>query len=255
VYESYFINEAEINHYIEENLSNSSELCHSITPVDEDNHLKEITMVFKNGLNLSQYLNHYASLSDSQIRDVILDAARGLQLFHSINAASNKGSCIHRDIKPENIMIVMVKGKMNSVILDYGVAKRMDRPAVTRTGTGEYIPPEVNTCKDKSYNHTVDFWALGMTILYMHTKKLPPGTKYTLNKSIPIEAADFIDRCVKLEPGDRFTSAQQMLEHPYLKESPLGFYIKSTFEFDKTVKAAMNPSAYINYKRQYLKLK
>lgn len=65
---------------------------------------------------------------------------------------------IHRDIKPENLLLG-IHGEIK--IADFGwsvhaPASRRD----TLCGTLDYLPPEM--VSGKTYDHTVDFWSVGI---------------------------------------------------------------------------------------------
>ena len=92
---------------------------------------------------------------------------------------------IHRDIKPANLFI---DGFGDYKVGDFGVSKRMDtvHVAFTMTGIGtiSYVAPEVYN--GRSYNNTVDIYALGL-ILY---QLLNCGRIPFLPKTGPFNARD-----------------------------------------------------------------
>ena len=93
------------------------------------------------------------------------------QLCDGIGHA-HKQQVIHRDIKPLNI-IITEDGSVR--ILDFGIAKQMDIRGYTQDGTmgdPDYMAPEQFT-DPKSVRETADIYALGMTIYYMLTRRLP----------------------------------------------------------------------------------
>ena len=74
--------------------------------------------------------------------DISLQVARALEHAH-------QRGVVHRDIKPENILITTVAGQANFVkVLDFGVARVLGQPPLTRVGeeiigTPEFIAPEM----------------------------------------------------------------------------------------------------------------
>ncbi|GLI71825.1 hypothetical protein VaNZ11_017191 [Volvox africanus] len=156
---------------------------------------------------------------------------------------------MHRDIKPENILFT---NEWTLKIADFGVSINMhDERAVTRTGTADYMAPEVERCPLKhapednknnpnlAYTPAIDIWSVGV-LAYEMLVGFPPfvsngpgedsssrqgvaaflaeqATRKTLRfpASISAAAKDFIMATLNENPGDRPT-AQQLLKHPWL---------------------------------------
>lgn len=135
---------------------------------------------------------------------------------------------VHRDIKSNNIKI-SASGQVK--LLDFGIAKAQASPGLTETGsvvgTLEYISPEqlrLGVADARS-----DIWALGVLLYEMATGRMPfeattlgelcekiikvsyaPPSNF--NPLLPPDMALIISRCLKKSPGDRYQSAQQLLQ-------------------------------------------
>ncbi|GLC45898.1 hypothetical protein PLESTF_000710000 [Pleodorina starrii] len=150
---------------------------------------------------------------------------------------------VHRDIKPENLLFTE---SWQLKLCDYGVSicTREER-AVTRTGSREYMAPEVCSCplkrlpednKDNlqlSYGTAVDVWSLGslmyeLLVGFTPFPGGPPARKEGASGSagaalafpggISREARAFIRDCLELDPADRPT-VQQLQEHAWVQEA------------------------------------
>jgi serine/threonine protein kinase/tetratricopeptide (TPR) repeat protein len=104
-------------------------------------------------------------LSVDEMTGITLQIAEGLYKAH-------ENKIIHRDIKPANIFIT----KDGTVkILDFGLAKRIDRTQFTRTGikfgTTDYMSPE--QIKGEKVDRRTDIWSLGIVLYEMLTGQHP----------------------------------------------------------------------------------
>lgn len=77
---------------------------------------------------------------------------------------------IHRDIKSDNIFIDGTKGEVKIGDLGLACTGRQGK-AHSVIGTPEFMAPEMY--KDEDYDHRVDIWAFGMTVLEMVTLEYP----------------------------------------------------------------------------------
>src|ERR1041385_2548070 len=114
-----------------------------------------------------------------EVLDVAIQIAGALEEAHA-------ASIIHRDIKPENVMI---RRNGHVKVLDFGLAKLMERPepeqadteAVTRAlvqtdagmvlGTSQYMSPE--QARGKPVDARTDIWSLGVVMYEMATGRPP----------------------------------------------------------------------------------
>ncbi|MBL8743488.1 MAG: serine/threonine protein kinase, partial [Myxococcales bacterium] len=96
---------------------------------------------------------------------VVAEACAGLHAAHELSDEDGRTQeVVHRDVSPQNLMITY-DGQVK--VLDFGIAKAVDRSAKTATGTlkgkVEYMSPE--QCKAQPLDRRSDVFALG-TLLY-----------------------------------------------------------------------------------------
>ena len=102
------------------------------------------------------------NLMPAQAVDVALQVARALEHAH-------QRGVVHRDIKPENILLTTWNGQNDWVkVLDFGVARLIGQPPLTRIGeeligTPEFIAPEMMAATT-DVAPPVDLYALGIML-------------------------------------------------------------------------------------------
>ncbi|KAI0453499.1 kinase-like domain-containing protein [Xylaria acuta] len=94
------------------------------------------------------------------------DALAGLQVMHN-------GGWTHRDLKPTNIGVVGTPAR--AVLLDVGTSAYLRhgttiKPNPGAVGTIGYLAPELEL---EDYNHSIDIWAMGVTLYYLTYKHHP----------------------------------------------------------------------------------
>jgi hypothetical protein len=114
-----------------------------------------------------------------------LDLAARLELFRQVCSgvqhAHQKG-IIHRDIKPNNVLVGEADGKPVPKVIDFGIAKALERPLTDKTlftefrqfvGTPEYMSPEQADLSLIDVDTRSDVYALGV-MLYELLAGSPP---------------------------------------------------------------------------------
>ena len=97
-----------------------------------------------------------------QAVDIALQVAKALEHAH-------QRGVVHRDIKPENILVTSVGGQSDFVkVLDFGVARVIGQPPLTRVGeeligTPEFLAPEMMSASS-DLTPAVDLYALGIML-------------------------------------------------------------------------------------------
>jgi serine/threonine protein kinase len=149
--------------------------------------------------------------------------ARGVQAAHD-------SKVVHRDLKPANVLLTTppvsesFENKAHAdgralegipKITDFGLARRLDTPGVTRSGaivgTPSYMAPE--QARGEKTGQAADVWSLG-AILYESLTGRPPFTAAT----VPVAL-----KCLEKEPTRRYASAADLADDlgRYLAGEPI----------------------------------
>ena len=107
---------------------------------------------------------------------------------HAVHHAHQKG-ILHRDIKPSNVMVTLHDGVAVPKVIDFGIAKALDRPLVEGTlftrygdmvGTPQYMSPEQAEESGLDLDVRTDIYSLGAVLFELLTGT-PPIEKSTLD--------------------------------------------------------------------------
>jgi tetratricopeptide (TPR) repeat protein len=182
------------------------------------------TMPFVEGDTLRRRLQRRGRFSVAEAVPVLDDTARALAYAH-------RRGVIHRDVKPENIMV----GDDYVLLADFGVAKPIGSGTDVGltspggvVGTPTYMAPE-QVSAEASIDHRVDIYALGI-VAYELLAGEPPFTDRELGPllvahatrepvpiarrrpEVPAALADLVDRCLRKDPSERWSSAEALCQ-------------------------------------------
>lgn len=223
------------------------------------------------GGDLFSYIKKRRRLKEDVAKFFFKQIVEGLAYIH------NAKLVVHRDIKLENILLDAT-GKVK--ICDFGVSRQLKSEQQVmheQCGTPAYIAPEI--LKDKGYSgFKADMWSAGVCLYAMLIGSVPfkaatmaalqdlilkgqydlkfqtSANSNKLNNPkaaaniLSEEVKDLIKRLLTVDPAKRM-SAVQVLEHPWLKDTPPDFDVFTDKEKTLIQKEYMR----LNLKKSHLK--
>jgi hypothetical protein len=203
-----------------------------------------LTMEFVEGQTLEKYLLAHKRVPPRFVAELMTALARALQAAHS-------RSVIHRDLKPSNIMLRETEAGIEPVIVDFGLARRVDAGTARLTqsglviGTWQYMTPEQLCGEPGALGPSCDIYALGVIMYELLTGRPPfnaPGQVVRGNPVPPSTECAGLDArleaiCLKAmasQASDRFVSMGELA-------SALNDYIRSVPESSPALPLATEP--------------
>jgi eukaryotic-like serine/threonine-protein kinase len=107
-----------------------------------------------------------------------------IKVCHAVHHAHQKGM-LHRDLKPSNVLVVELDGKPEPKVIDFGLAKALDRKVQFRStlteygvlvGTPEYMSPE-QLAGGQAVDTRTDIYSLGVLLYELLVGTLPFDAK------------------------------------------------------------------------------
>ncbi|OII71297.1 calcium calmodulin dependent protein kinase [Cryptosporidium ubiquitum] len=192
----------------------------------EDKRNYYIVMECYKGGELFDEIIHRMKFNEVDAAVIIRQVLSGVTYLH-------KHNIVHRDLKPENLLLESKDKDAMIKIVDFGLSAVFEnqKKMKERLGTAYYIAPEVLR---KKYDEKCDVWSIGVILFILLAgyppfggqtdqeilKKVEKG-KYTFDspewKSVSEGAKDLIKQMLQYD-SQRRISAQQALEHPWIKE-------------------------------------
>jgi Protein kinase domain len=186
-----------------------------------------IAMRYVDGSDLDKLLKREGRLQPQQAVGLLSQVANALDAAH-------RSGLVHRDVKPANILIAPELGPGSTAhcyLCDFGLLKHFDSSDdLTRTGqfvgTIPYVAPE--QIEGRALDGRVDVYALGCVLfqsltgvvpfdresdvatIYAHLRDPPPSAT-RLRPELPAELDELVARALAKAPGDRFTTATELV--------------------------------------------
>lgn len=177
-----------------------------------------LVMEFVPGVALSKVIAEKGRIPPGDTMAMIGKCAKALDAAH-------QAGIIHRDVKPGNIL-VLDDGSIK--VVDFGIARAHGESGLTATGqvmgTVAYVSPE--QLYDEELSGATDLYSLGIVayeclagvkpftgdapaaVIRAQLQQEPPP----LPENIPGEVVAIVMRCLKKEPGDRWSSGAELAE-------------------------------------------
>ncbi|MEV4240033.1 MULTISPECIES: serine/threonine-protein kinase [unclassified Nocardia] len=182
-----------------------------------------IDMEFIEGTDVSALLREAGPLDPARAVAIIAQTAMALDAMHRVGL-------VHRDVKPSNIMV----GPTGFVhLIDFGIAHRIDQPAITAhgnvVGTLAYMAPERF---DGIADARADQYSLACVLYECLTGQRPfgnvdspqqlrahlltaPPSAAALNPAVPASLDTAITRAMAKDPNQRYSSAGEFAATAY----------------------------------------
>jgi eukaryotic-like serine/threonine-protein kinase len=182
-------------------------------------------MPYESEHSLRDRLAHDGPLAVDDALTVLRDICDAL-------AHAHRQGIVHRDVKPDNVLLT---GR-HAMVTDFGIAKAMTAStpdAATLTtlgimiGTPAYMAPE-QIVADPQVDHRADIYAVGVLAFELLTGRTPfsgdvqdvlsahltqpPAPVTALRPDVPATLSDCIAKCLAKQRGDRWQSADELLQ-------------------------------------------
>jgi tetratricopeptide (TPR) repeat protein len=197
-----------------------------------------LTMEFLDGVTLADKLHDSGPLPWREAKAIALEICAGLATIHD-------AGIVHGDLKSRNIMLARRNGRQCAVLMDFGLAREINRSSVEAgadfsgngavAGTLDYMAPE--QFEGKELTPAADIYALGVVLYELVTGKHPfeaqtpleaavrrakhPTPASAIQHRLPPNWDRIIDQCIEYEPSRRYSSAGEVAQE--LRAGPASF--------------------------------
>lgn len=188
-----------------------------------DNGLPFIALQFIEGRTLSAVAKQ---MTREERIAVVRDVAEALHAAH-------RQGLVHRDVKPSNILVERKEDGWHPYVTDFGIARIVDAPGVTKTGvvtgTPLYMAPEQARGQTSRIDRRTDVYGLGATlyellcgrrpfesdstldVLWKVLNEEPPALR-EIEPSVPVDLETIVMKCLEKDPARRYESARALAD-------------------------------------------
>ena len=186
-----------------------------VVDADVDGAQPWLVTAYVEGPSLADAVRDFGPFAPESVLALAAGLAEGLEVIHSRGV-------VHRDLKPSNVLLAQDGPR----IIDFGISRAGDLPAVTRTGlvTGSpgYMSPE--QAEGRAAGPASDMFSLGSVLAFAVTGREPfgsgsgPSVLYRVVHSqpdasgIPEPLNSLVTRCLGKDPALRPTAGQIVAE-------------------------------------------
>lgn len=185
-----------------------------------------IVMEYVEGIDLAEYISDRLPLPVAEAVEIARQVCHGLESCHA-------QGIFHRDIKPENILLEQRPPRLKVRLIDFGIAKSSDSARFsvrtntlhhTELGSPGYMAVEQRLDASR-VDARADVYSLGVVLHELLTGRLPfdeeghgrplplpqaPVQVSLQNPAVPRELSDIIQRCLRMDPEERYASATEL---------------------------------------------
>lgn len=172
------------------------------------------------GDTLQKCIDEKLVTDEEDWRTIFIDVCTALSFMH-------EQGVVHRDLKPSNVMVLREPSGLRVKIMDFGIV-HLTSPDQSLTKTGEilgslnYMSPEHFNARQ--LNAGSDIFSFGCIMFACLSGKVPFEAETPLARMMRVQQEDpgalpdgvspylmaAIAKCVQVEPGDRFQSANDL---------------------------------------------
>ncbi len=167
------------------------------------------------GISMQKLIENQGSLDFDTVCWIVDRILAGLAYIHRYGV-------VHRDIKPGNILLDLTDHR--AVLVDFGIAKSPRIAPKTQVASKKFFTPHMASPEQYAGAPTTplsDIYSIGATMYFALTGQLPPEAVVSLkdtdvpspqsiNQGIHDQLAQVVLKAMKINPRDRFQSAEEM---------------------------------------------
>lgn len=167
-----------------------------------ENNVCFLVMEYIAGETLKDYLAREKNMKLAEATKLIREIMEALMYLHN-----HTPTIVYGDLKPANIMI---ENGRRGRILDFGSVVWGEQRFVM--GTPEYAAPEQISDEYDDIDERSDIYTVGLIFAEMLTGQKISAGMYIENPLLPRWVREFVMRCTRINPRERFQTMEEAIE-------------------------------------------